>query len=96
MCCSYLVIVIHRLHRWLAHPLEHEGVAEGDGEHRQKVDGYELVQDESPFMCFRGEPLHAVLTWPVPVAFLYFLIQKYWSREDKRTWTKKKTTNGLV
>lgn len=70
----YLIVVVHRFHSGLTHPLHHQSVAEGDSEDRQQVGSNKLVQDESPLMCFRGKPLHAILPGTVPVTLLYTLV----------------------
>lgn len=72
--CPYLIVVIYRFHSGLAHPLHHQSVAEGNSEDRQQVGSNELVEDESPLMCLRGESLHAVLPGAVPVTLLYTLV----------------------
>lgn len=80
----YLVVVVSWLHGWLADPLHHHTIAEGNGEDGQQVGSDKLIEDEGPLVSLGGEPLHAVLPGTVPVPLLDTLVHEDRRGQDER------------
>ena len=84
-----LVVVVHRFNSRLPHPLQHESVTEGDGEDRQEVGSYELVENEGPLVGLRGKAFHAVMPGTIPVSLFDPLVQENRDGEEEGTWRRK-------
>lgn len=83
---SYLVAAVDGIHTGLSHPLEHEGITDGDGEQGQQVDGQEAVDDKRSLEVDRGEHLAAVSLRTKPVSRLQTLVHSYRNRQKHGAW----------